>query len=179
MVFNGFVYTQAVASVMGRHAWDVNLLQLQHFLWASHHFLAHGCWTNYDLQLLNITTIVYGPMLICGKGALILLWQRIFAGTAARCVLWWSLRVLLYMNIAVYICGMAIQTFTCTPRAKIWQPWLDGFCINTEASFLYTAAWNLFLDITLLIIPIFSTRNLKIQKKRKWILMGCFALGIV
>ena len=46
MVFNGFVYTQAVASVMGRHAWDVNLLQLQYFLWASC-YIAHDCRTNH------------------------------------------------------------------------------------------------------------------------------------
>ena len=118
-------------------------------------------------------------MLIFAKGALILLWQRIFAGNPYHCALWWFLRVLLYVNVAVYICGMAIQTFTCIPREKIWKPWLDGHCLNTEASFLYTAAWNLFLDITLLIIPLFSSRRLNLQKKRKWILMGCFALGIV
>lgn len=118
-------------------------------------------------------------MLICAKGALILLWQRLFAEDADRRALWWFLRALLYVNVAVYICGMAIQTFMCNPREKIWQPWLDGSCLNTEASLLYSAAWNLFLNIILFSIPLFSLRRLNLQKKRKRILMGYFALGIV
>lgn len=35
MVFNGLVYAQAATSIIGRHAWDVNLIQLQYFLWVS------------------------------------------------------------------------------------------------------------------------------------------------
>jgi hypothetical protein len=65
------------------------------------------------------------------------------------------------------------------PREKTWTPFLEGHCIDVAAAIVVQGAVNLFLDIGILITPLWAIWRLQLPLKRKVGISAVFAVGIL
>ena len=100
---------------------------------------------------------------------------RIFTTRTAR-----RLFISLIVFYAVYgtLCLM-LTVFTCYPVAKYWDDSIPGKCLDNRALRYAFAGINIVNDITLLVAPMPFLRNLQIERRIKFVLMGVFAAGAV
>ncbi|RBR07522.1 uncharacterized protein FIESC28_10603 [Fusarium coffeatum] len=100
---------------------------------------------------------------------------RIFTTRTAR-----RLFISLIVFYAVYgmLCLM-LTVFTCDPIAKYWDDSMPGKCLDNRALRYAFAGINIVNDITLLVAPMPFLRNLQIERRIKFVLMGVFAAGAV
>ncbi|KAJ4138635.1 hypothetical protein NW768_002485 [Fusarium equiseti] len=100
---------------------------------------------------------------------------RIFTTPTAR-----RLFISLIAFFAVYgtLCLM-LTVFTCYPVAKYWDDSIPGKCLDNRALRYAFAGINIVNDITLLVAPMPFLRNLQIERRIKFVLMGVFAAGAV
>ncbi|KAK0919106.1 hypothetical protein LTR57_011016 [Friedmanniomyces endolithicus] len=67
--------------------------------------------------------------------------------------------------------------FQCTPVHRAWDRRISGHCINNEAFWYSHAAFNIFFDIVVFIMPIPLIRTLKLARSQKTGLISIFCLG--
>ncbi|KAI9679146.1 MAG: hypothetical protein M1822_007356 [Bathelium mastoideum] len=67
--------------------------------------------------------------------------------------------------------------FLCTPVGKLWQPNVPGWCMNAEHYWLSTAAVNVILDFSVLILPMPKLIMINLPKRQKAALLFVFLLG--
>ena len=78
-----------------------------------------------------------------------------------------------------YLTGILIEIFQCTPREKIWNPAVEGSCVDNNASVTVSGAFNLVLDLIMFMLPIYAIWRLKIAIKRKLGICAAFATGLL
>lgn len=81
-----------------------------------------------------------------------------------------------------YICGgistawniacIFAASFQCNPRNKIWEPWVDGYCINLFLAQLCISIPSILCDIAILCIPLPHILRLKTNLTQK-IFVSC------
>lgn len=129
--------------------------------------LHSGALTEAQLEVLNQTVVgaevIYTSGVNMYKIALLFLYFRIFPLPIIRK---WC-----------YVCG-AISTawniacifaaaFQCNPRNKIWEPWVDGYCINLFLAQLCISVPSILCDIAILCIPLPHILRLKTNLTQK------------
>lgn len=79
------------------------------------------------------------------------------------------------------ICHTIAFTFSvalqCVPPAAIWNTTIKGKCNDSTAQVYAGAAFAIFEDIVIILLPIRELRNLNLTPKKKLGVMFMFALG--
>lgn len=68
-------------------------------------------------------------------------------------------------------------TFQCLPREKLWQPWLQGGCIDLFLTQLAISVPCMMLDVAILCLPMRHVWNLKTNLTQRIFLIIIFLLG--
>lgn len=82
----------------------------------------------------------------------------------------------------MYTLGFGLtMTFACGPISAVWTTW-DGtrkadYCINQNTFYLVAAAFNIALDIAIVLIPIPELIKLKLSGRKKIFLGAIFGVG--
>jgi hypothetical protein len=77
-------------------------------------------------------------------------------------------------HFLVYILAVALQ---CSPVAKVWEPQLPGKCLNLQNLGISGAAFSIFEDIAILLLPVYELSNLNLDFRKRVELIFMFALG--
>jgi hypothetical protein len=101
--------------------------------------------------------------------------------------LYWRVFPVQSIRIGSYVCGglstswtlacIFAATFQCTPRDRLWMPWLEGTCINLFLTQLCISIPSILCDIAILCLPIPHVWRLKTNLTQRIFLIGIFSLG--
>ncbi|KAK8032194.1 hypothetical protein PG990_001928 [Apiospora arundinis] len=136
-----------------------------------------GALTPAQLEKLNETLVGAEILYVTGvnmyKIALLYLYFRLFPTRDIR--------------IGSYILGgfscvwnvgcIFAATFQCLPREKLWQPWLQGGCIDLFLTQLAISVPCMMLDVAILCLPMRHVWNLKTNLTQRVCLTIIFLLG--
>ncbi|PQE17040.1 hypothetical protein CJF30_00003764 [Rutstroemia sp. NJR-2017a BBW] len=107
------------------------------------------------------------------KLSLLLMYRRIFP---VRSIKIGSL-VLGGLSVAWCISIIMVSVFQCVPIQKIWNPTLEGNCINLKASFVGNAIPNILTDVAILALPMQQVWGLHTSVAQKTQISFVFLLG--
>ena len=74
---------------------------------------------------------------------------------------------------------IGISIWACSPREKIWNPFIDGTCVNFVAMMEVSGIINIAVDIAILLIPLKATWQLRMDTRRKISVCVVFSAGIL
>ncbi|KAI0972012.1 hypothetical protein F4678DRAFT_430858 [Xylaria arbuscula] len=139
---------------------------------ASTGYFVHG----WDLQVkdqawhlfnIYITTSTYNVTMIFIKPAILLQWARIFTA-GERNLFFWMCYSVASINVLFYLLTILIDLLRCHPVQYHWDKTIHGgHCDNDDLLSPLSAAINLILDLTILILPqrVIWKLNLAVRKK--------------
>ncbi|KAH8666212.1 hypothetical protein BGZ61DRAFT_365547 [Ilyonectria robusta] len=91
------------------------------------------------------------------------------------------------MKIGSRICGGVTLAWTlactlavllqCRPMTKMWEPWLQGTCINTFVMQLVVSFLNILIDSSILLLPMPQIWKLHMKTSQKISLIAIFSVG--
>ncbi|KAI9150545.1 Satratoxin biosynthesis SC9 cluster protein [Paramyrothecium foliicola] len=141
----------------GRHYWNVNprngALILQFY---------------YAYQLLYVAVQVFA------KGALVVFYSRIFPDKRFRIAVWAMMTFLIGHGL-IYL---GVLGFQCLPLASIWDLNItDKKCLNLSVIGYSGAAFAIFEDIVIMVMPIPWLLKLQLSTSKKMGLVFMFCLG--
>ncbi|CAH0047678.1 unnamed protein product [Clonostachys solani] len=91
--------------------------------------------------------------------------KRIIWTSTAICLVWWIVFTFLII-------------FQCRPINYLWDTFGQAdTCISTPKLLLAVELTNLFIDVGILLIPVYAVRHLRLDRNRKFSLLGIFLLG--
>ncbi|KAL6720066.1 hypothetical protein ACLMJK_001987 [Lecanora helva] len=143
----------------GKHLWDVK----------------GNDFTEYA-KLINVSQIIYGPVIFIVRLSIILQFLRVFA---PRRTIRTLLYILLVSNGLFYIAGVFVEIFRCKPRMKIWYPLLPGTCVDQNAVQICSGVFNTASDFAILVIPVCAVWSLELRPKTKIRLIAVFGTGLL
>ncbi|OJJ46001.1 hypothetical protein ASPZODRAFT_25901 [Penicilliopsis zonata CBS 506.65] len=122
-----------------------------------------------------VSQILYYLALGLAKTSMVALYMRLASDPMHIRFLWVFGAIVFCHGIAVTIVTIDI----CTPISIMWSPSFPEGCIDILDFNYFNAAFHIFTDIMLAIIPIPILRNLQMNKRRKIGLMIVFAVGLL
>ena len=72
----------------------------------------------------------------------------------------------------------AANTQKCTPREKLWNPSVPGYCFSSRKLGLASGSINVISDFSILILPVPIIWRLQMSKKRKVGITAVFGIGL-
>lgn len=84
---------------------------------------------------------------------------------------------LIILNILVCITMSLPAAFSCRPVAFFWDTSLDGKCIEQQKLYTVNSALNVFLDFSILLLPIPIVWKAQMPLKRRLMIIALFGLG--
>ena len=78
-----------------------------------------------------------------------------------------------------YLAETVLEIAMCTPRKKIWNPFITGHCISIMAPIQASAIFNVFCDFLILILPMPCVWRLHLPLKKKILMTIIFAAGLL
>ncbi|OTA81548.1 hypothetical protein M434DRAFT_37508 [Hypoxylon sp. CO27-5] len=154
-----YIYLSAIG--LTRDLWNIRAVDMSHMLY-----------------LMNVFQVIYPPTMLAAKYFILIQLRRIFCPTRARNPVWWVLHGLAVANILYYIACFFTFLFQCVPREKIWNPTVDGTCIDNDAATVVAGVLNLTLDVGIFITPIWAIWLLQMPMKRKLGVLSLFGVGL-
>lgn len=76
-----------------------------------------------------------------------------------------------------FVAIFLVTIFQCSPRAKAWNPEIEGKCINISALLLVVGVFNSASDLLMLIFPVYCIWHLRMTMKRKLGISALFFIG--
>jgi hypothetical protein len=146
-----------------RHQWDVRL----------------GDFLDIAKVLTFALTITYAASLLFLKNAILLEWIRIFSPHRTNTFFSYAAWMLITFNTMLYVSSIIASAITCIPHSAAWEPWQDGKCINRRAVGIATAAFNVFADLLILLLPQKIIWNLQMGMSRKIGISLVFSMGVL
>ena len=132
------------------------------------------------VKWVNITAIVYGFVVFFVKLSILLQYLRIFAPTKkGNLFIFWGARLCIWTTLVFYFVQSVFDICMCTPRAKIWNPFMKGHCFSTYATFQASGIFNAVSDFAILILPMPSVWRLQLPLKRKFLMTAIFGTGLL
>ncbi|CAH0056995.1 unnamed protein product [Clonostachys solani] len=131
------------------------------------------------LYILLMLRISYALQMLLAKTAIMLEWSRIFVPRGTRNAFYWVSRALIVINALVYIIGGSVAVAACIPAEKLWHPWVKGHCSSRRAADISTAWFNLFMDVSILLLPQSIIWKLQMTKARKIGIALIFSVGLL
>ncbi|KAL9126839.1 MAG: hypothetical protein Q9175_007847 [Cornicularia normoerica] len=151
---------------MGRHSDTVSLAQLENLF-----------------KLIYAGQFPYLVIVSITKTSILLFYLRLFGTPGTHQVF----RKLLYITQALvviwFIASVVPGIVRCHPIKDMWNPLVVGspdvrhYCINTNAYYVSTSAFNVALDFWILVLPISIVWTLQLSGRRKVGLSAIFLLG--
>ncbi|MCJ1404738.1 hypothetical protein MMC11_007964 [Xylographa trunciseda] len=151
----------AIRDGVGRHQWDISILQAIEVA-----------------KISNYGEIFYQVTLCIGKIAILLEYMRIFC-PGRQGFVYKAILAIIGIVAVVYTFVAFWLIFQCTPREKIWNPFISGTCVNPLAGLLISGCWSAFSDFSILALPLYSTWRLKMSVRRKLGVSAIFAIGFL
>ena len=152
------------------------------FLYASNLFVLYlSPETGTDIaKKIHLFAIMYGPIAMCIKVAILMEWLRIFVPAGQRNATFWISHTLIWVNVLFYIIVTFTEIFRCWPREAIWNPFFEGgSCpIDVNAQNIVVSVLNFISDLAILAMPQWVIWKLQISRSRKWGLSFLFFIGI-
>ena len=91
-----------------------------------------------------------------------------------------AIHVCIWITVIFYLLEIFILIFQCNPREKIWNPLITtGHCFNSIALYQASGVFNVLSDFAILILPLPTVWNLQMSLRRRLLLMGVFATGLL
>ncbi|KAI4665574.1 uncharacterized protein J4E78_003036 [Alternaria triticimaculans] len=160
----------------GKDTWVVPHSDIYKVLRVNKRCSMRGC-------LLTAQQLTYGSQisyfLCCGltKLAFLFFFLRIFPSETTRKWIW----VFIVISVLWTIAFAFTMTFACRPISAVWTSW-DGtstpdYCINQNLFYLVAAAFNIGLDVAIVLIPIPNLMTLKLSSRKKVFLSAIFGVG--
>ncbi|PSN69522.1 hypothetical protein BS50DRAFT_522144 [Corynespora cassiicola Philippines] len=148
----------------GVHQWNVQLKNMIKILY----------WLNADEAL-------YGVIVFLIKFTILHQYLRIFAPVRQiNPVMFFGASSLILLNGIFYTIATFLTIFACSPREKIWDPFIvGGHCMDYNALITTAAAFNIWSDTMILILPIRSIWKLRIPIRKKICIVLLLGLGLV
>ena len=117
--------------------------------------------------------MVFGPTQFFAKGAILLLYLRLFTiSPRMRYSIWLGL----ILDFLLYWSGVPITTYYCTPR--IGKPWnafvIDQNCLKFGIYTVVQGAFSVILDLYIFILPIPVVLKIQMAPKRRVSILGIF-----
>ncbi|KAK4182973.1 hypothetical protein QBC35DRAFT_419821 [Podospora australis] len=123
--------------------------------------------------LICMTFYVFGMAFI--KTSILLLYHRIFPTRKFRMALFGLGAVLFSWTMAAFFTSI----FSCYPVASLWDPNVDGFCIDYGQVTLVIGIVNIAIDIAMLIYPMPILWGLQMSTRKKLLLSVAFTAGSI
>lgn len=143
-----------------------------------HFGMGHHVWTIEDLtpytKSFYSSILVYNAALVLVKVSIVLMYRRIFVGT-------WIQRANLASLVFLTAWGIALVTslsMLCLPIQRLWDPTVDGHCIDFVPAFFAPAVINMITDFTIFALPLPAIRQLQLPLRQKIILALILCLGL-
>lgn len=88
------------------------------------------------------------------------------------CLIWMTIIPIFYIIVGF------LDIFQCSPRRKAWDLLVPGRCVISDTTvFLFTAFFNTFSDILLLVLPLPAIYALHMKLRQKLLVGSLFATG--
>ncbi|KAK7742412.1 hypothetical protein SLS53_004558 [Cytospora paraplurivora] len=126
-----------------------------------------------------VINIGYSLVLLFSKSAILLEWVNIFVPKGTRNTFYWSARVMMVANILLYTSSIIVALAGCQPLALFWDFWLSGHCINRKSRDTVNAAFNVVMDVIILLLPQLVIWNLHMTSTRKTGVCVVFSVGLI
>jgi hypothetical protein len=117
--------------------------------------------------------------MLCAKYFILIQLKRIFCTSGIKGPVWWALHTLIAATAIYYVSCFFVFLFQCVPREKIWNPMLDGTCVDQNGAVMSAGTINLALDLGILVTPIWAIWHLQMPLKRKLGVISLFAVGFM
>lgn len=131
----------------------------------------------YIQYLLYVSYILYDPAITFAKISILVQFKHIFAGTY-RNRFWYAIAVLIAINVLFYIPETFAIMFSCTPREKIWDPSVEGFCLDMSGLLTASGPFNVVSDFLIFLLPIWAIFSLHISVKKRIEVSCAFSVGL-
>ena len=123
-----------------------------------------------------MSSILYSIVICIAKVAVLFLYRRVFSPRK------WSLFdlsivVLIVIMVIFYTITCFVKIFECTPRAKIYNPSIQGACLSSNAIIGASGIFNTITDVLILLLPIRAVWNLKTTLGKKIVVVLAFTFG--
>ncbi|TQN66242.1 hypothetical protein CSHISOI_09198 [Colletotrichum shisoi] len=126
------------------------------------------------LKWLYASSIVYIPAAYFTKVTLLLLIAHVFAVNERIAK---SIHVFIWVLLFMYTPVQTIKTTICVPIEDYWVPSVSPRCINQRKVFIVDTSIAVFVDIVILVLPIFMTWSLTMSPKKKFKIMLMLGAG--
>lgn len=88
----------------------------------------------------------------------------------------WTLIVITFLY---YTIGTSFTIWGCSPRAKYWNPFIEGHCVNQHAVVKAAASFNISSDVLILLLPSWSIWQLHVSLRKKLQIFAMMAMGLL
>ncbi|KAF4765366.1 hypothetical protein HAV15_003320 [Penicillium sp. str.  len=119
-----------------------------------------------------IATILYCPMALFVKIALLSILTRIFAPYRAKV---WFIYILLACLCVYYVIALIIKIRMCDPIPAYWTG--GGKCLDQNAALIADSVISVVSDIIILVLPLPLTWSLQMSRNRKLRVIGLLGAG--
>ncbi|CAK1366496.1 unnamed protein product [Cercospora beticola] len=126
-------------------------------------------------KLVLVNNSIWTVLVNVTKASILMQYLRIFSGRIIRR----SCHILAFLLIPAICWGTFGGIFLCKPVAKLWQPELPGYCRNAQTYWCSVAAVDIFLDFSVLILPMPSIAGLHLPRKQKIATTLVFVMGFL
>lgn len=124
----------------------------------------------------NVLDIIYTPVMLAAKVAILIQIDRLFSGVRKK-IIYWGVRVLIVLNALCYSAMFFAHIFACMPRAKISNPSIPGKCVSQTTTILATGAINVVSDVIILLFAVWGVSRLQLSSKRQTLVAIVFSIG--
>lgn len=107
------------------------------------------------------------------KLSILFLFLRIFPSQQFRLVV----KICIAWMVAHTIAFVFVVAFQCLPVRSVWDHSIRGTCTNMPATVYAGAAFSIFEDFIIMLLPIWELKDLSLNSRKKLALMFLFALG--
>ncbi|KAI1110619.1 hypothetical protein F5Y14DRAFT_465334 [Nemania sp. NC0429] len=143
------------------HQWDIRLKDL-----AGEVYWIHFSANFYAISILTL------------KVAILLEWNRIFSPYSINIWFTRTCYFLIALNTLFFSASVIASALSCHPYKRIWDRTIPGYCINTMILDIASSGFNVFSDITILLLPQRIIWSLNTTVKRKVGISFLFAIGL-
>jgi hypothetical protein len=102
--------------------------------------------------------------------------KKIFT-TGHRGIVYWVIVGSLVANIVFYTAMFFLYVFTCWPREKIWNPSIEGRCVDSNKLNMAMGILNVLSDAEAFIVPAWAIWQLNMKLRRKVAVFAVFGAG--
>lgn len=145
----------------GKHQWDVTIADVSK-----------------GLELQNILEILYCLVMFPIKYVVLRQIEIMFFDHRRNTVTYKAIWALIWTNLIFTLSVVLSFICTCIPRKKIWQPDIEGHCIDSKSLFLSAGAINMAFDYLILVIPLAVVSTLQLSTGKKIRAAAVFIVGI-